>query len=45
MNSMIKKEELKTLEKEKKVKEIYTIPCAFIASTTFLNPAMFAPAT
>lgn len=23
----------------------YTIPCAFIASTTFLNPAMFAPAT
>ena len=22
-----------------------TIPCAFIASTTFSNPAMFAPAT
>ena len=23
----------------------YTIPCAFIASTTFSNPAIFAPAT
>ncbi len=23
----------------------YTIPCAFIASTTFSNPAILAPAT
>ncbi len=30
---------------KKKSKGIYTIPCAFIASTTFSNPAMFAPAT
>ena len=40
-----KKIRVKTLKKRKKAKEIYTIPCAFIASTTFLNPAMLAPAT
>ena len=39
------KNKLKKNNKKKKKQRNYTIPCAFIASTTFSNPAMFAPAT